>query len=62
MDAVKTLENKYEIAKSKKIAYPDLYAVQNWIVSIQGFMISSAIYGFTSNYIDIMNGTIKSEK
>lgn len=61
LDAVKTLENKYEIAKSKKIANPDLYAVQNWIVSIQGFLISCAIYGFTSNYIDIMNGTFKSE-
>lgn len=61
LDAVKTLEGKYEIAKSKKIANPELYAVQNWIVSIQGFLLSCATYGFTSNYIDIMNGTFKNE-
>lgn len=58
---VKALKGKYEIAKNKKIANPELYAVQNWIVSIQGFLLSCATYGFISNYIDIMNGTFKNE-
>ena len=32
------------------------YAVKNWIVRVQGFLISCATYGFTSNYQMIMKG------
>ena len=38
---------------------PEEYAVKNWIVRVQGFLISCATYGFTSNYREIMNGTYR---
>ena len=31
--------------------------MKNWIVSAQGFLISCATFGFTSNYESIMAGT-----
>lgn len=61
LSAVRRLKEKYKTAKSMNIANPELYAVQNWIVSIQGFLLSCATFGFTSNYIEIMNGTFKKE-
>ncbi len=41
----------------KQISHPEAYAVKNWIVSAQGFLISCATFGFTSNYDSIMAGT-----
>ena len=35
---------------------PEEYAVKNWIVQMQGFLINCATYGFTSNYEKIMDG------
>ena len=40
----------------KSVDSPESYAVKNWIVSAQGFLISCATYGFTSNYDAIMAG------
>ena len=37
---------------------PESYAVKNWIVSAQGFLINCATYGFTSNYDAIMEGIL----
>ena len=54
---VKRLEEKYEKALKKKEDSPEVYAVQNWIVQVQGHLISSATLGFTSNYEAIMAGT-----
>lgn len=45
----------------KGIQRPDAYAVKNWIVSAQGFLINCATYGFTSNYESIMNGMFRSD-
>ncbi len=55
------LEKLYEDAVRGNISRPDLYAVQNWIVNTQGKLISCAIYGFTSNYNRIMEGTYKKD-
>ena len=38
---------------------PESYAVKNWIVSAQGFLINCATFGFTSNYDRIMDGTFR---
>ena len=38
---------------------PEEYAIKNWIVRVQGFLINCATFGFTSNYSEIMNGTYK---
>lgn len=51
------LRQLYERGVNKGVSDPDSYAVKNWIVSAQGFLINCATYGFTSNYDSIMAGT-----
>ncbi len=51
------LEHKYESGLKRKVHNPEEYAVKNWIVQVQGFLINCATYGFTSNYEAIMEGT-----
>lgn len=53
------LHQLYERGRMKNISNPESYAVKNWIVSAQGFLISCATFGFTSNYDSIMAGTFK---
>lgn len=53
------LEELYERAKVRGEEQPEEYAIKNWIVRIQGFLIGCATYGFTSNYDAIMNGEYK---
>lgn len=55
--AVERLEAKYQSALKRKVNNPEEYAVKNWVVQVQGFLISCATYGFTSNYEAIMAGT-----
>jgi dGTPase len=35
---------------------PQMFAMQNWIIYVQGLLIRSAVFSFTKNYSDIMNG------
>lgn len=49
----------YERGKEKCAENPEEYAVKNWIVRVQGFLIHCATYGFTSNYTAIMAGEYK---
>jgi len=56
---VESLEKKYKRGIEIKHERPDIYAVQNWIVSIQGQMIFSASDSFINNYDEIMNGSYK---
>ena len=56
LDMVHYLEHYYETAVKRNISNPESYAVSNWIIRIQGFLISCATYGFTKNYSAIMNG------
>ena len=51
------LEHKYESGVKRGVSNPEEYAVKNWIVQAQGFLINCATYGFTSNYNAIMEGT-----
>lgn len=51
------LNHFFERGMEKQISHPEAYAVKNWIVSAQGFLISCATFGFTSNYDSIMAGT-----
>lgn len=50
------LEQKYQSGVRRKVNNPEEYAVKNWIVQVQGFLINCATYGFTSNYDVIMRG------
>lgn len=51
------LERKYQSGLKRNVKNPEEYAVKNWIVQVQGFVINCATYGFTSNYEAIMEGT-----
>ena len=51
------LEELYLRGKEKNVAHPEAYAIKNWIICVQGFLIGQATYGFTSNYEAIMAGT-----
>ena len=51
------LEYKYQSGLKRNVKNPEEYAVKNWIVQVQGFLINCATFGFTSNYEAIMEGT-----
>ncbi len=53
---VKVLEDLYLRGKERHVEKPEEYAIKNWIIRIQGFLINCATYGFTSNYSAIMAG------
>lgn len=50
------LESLYERALERKERNPETYAIKNWIVRVQGFVIRCATEGFTSHYDEIMAG------
>ena len=58
-DPLARLQSLYAWGQGKGIQNPEEYAVKNWIVRIQGFLINCATYGFTSHYDQIMNGTFQ---
>lgn len=51
------LEYRYRKAIEKQYDRPDIYAVQNWVVNVQGKLIAAATEGFVRNYDAIMAGT-----
>lgn len=51
------LEQLYQRGVERHVERPEEYAIRNWIVRVQGFLISCATFGFTSNYEAIMEGT-----
>ena len=53
---VSWMEDKYRRALEKEYGRPDLYAVQNWIVSVQGQLLGSATDSFAAHYEAIMAG------
>lgn len=53
---INILKRKYEKAIKNQYQKPDLYAVQNWVVSIQGSLIFAATDSFINHYDEIMEG------
>ncbi len=51
------LEDLFLSGKEKQVEEPEEYAVKNWIVRVQGFLIGCATHGFTENYPSIMEGS-----
>lgn len=51
------LEKRYEKAQRIHYEKPEVYAIQNWVVSVQGQMIACATSGFIDHYQSIMEGT-----
>lgn len=58
---VQILEKKYAQAKERGLSKPEVYAIQNWIVSVQGKLIYHATDGFLKHYEEIMAGTYSKE-
>ena len=56
---ISVLKHKYEKALKNGYQKPEIYAVQNWVVSIQGSLIFAASDNFIRNYDEIMAGTYK---
>ena len=55
------LHRLYERGIQKNVANPESYAVKNWMITAQGFLINCATFGFTSNYDSIMEGTYEKD-
>lgn len=53
------LEERFLKAVDRNISRPDMYAVQNWVVSVQGQAISGVTNVFTGHYRQIMEGSQK---
>lgn len=51
------LEKRYEKAIAIHYEKPETYAIQNWVISVQGQMIACATAGFVEHYQEIMDGT-----
>lgn len=58
---ISRLEVLYKRALDNSYENPYLYAVQNWIVSVQGAFLSAATDSFVNNYNEIMSGDYKYE-
>jgi dGTPase len=59
--AADALESQYRKGKKREIKEPKLYAVQNWLVKVQSYLISCATRGFIDHYREIMAGEWKQE-
>lgn len=55
------LEKQYERGKERGVDSPEEYAIKNWIVRVQAYMINSATEGFTDHYEEIMQGTYQKD-
>lgn len=58
---VDALEERYRKGQERGVATPEAYAVQNWIVRIQGELLACATEHFAQNYWEIMKGTYRKE-
>lgn len=60
-DELKKYRSNPAAGIQKSVANRDLYAMQNWINYVQGWLTYCAYYGFKSHYDEIMNGTYTHE-
>ena len=58
---IENLKYRYYKGQERGLKDPASYAVQNWIISVQGALISAATEGFTRHYDEIMAGTFEQE-
>lgn len=58
---INKLQSKYNQAIDCGFENPNLYAIQNWVVRVQGIMLSCAVDSFINNYDSIMEGIYKTE-
>jgi len=53
---VEQLEQLHKTGVERGMENPESYAIKNWIIRAQGFLIYCATYGFTKHYKEIMEG------
>jgi len=58
-NVLEKLKELYVRGKKQGVKNPESYAVKNWIVRVQGFLMGCVTFGFTSHYDEIMGGTYK---
>lgn len=58
---LKRLEYYLEKAMTQQYEEPQLYAVQNWVVRVQGVLLTDAVNSFMIHYDDIMAGEYRKE-
>lgn len=58
-DGVLKLKELYQRGQEKGVQNPEAYAIKNWIIRAQGFLIDCATKGFMDHYEDIMAGTFQ---
>ena len=58
---VQVLEYQYKKALDRKDAEPQLYAVSNFCVRIQGYLLYCASEGFAAHYREIMEGRLEQD-
>ena len=58
-DGVLKLKELYQRGQEKGVQNPEAYAIKNWIIRAQGFLIDCATKGFMNHYEEIMAGTFQ---
>lgn len=58
---IQALEDRYARAQIRGVHDPGEYAVQNWVIAVQGKLLAHATNMFVANYADIMQGSFKKE-
>lgn len=61
IDAGKKLEDLLQRAKNKGIPNPEAFAIQNWVIYVQGCLIRAASESFCNHYTEIMSGSYEKE-
>lgn len=60
-DALESLDRKYRRGQDNGVSSPEEYAVKNWIVQVQSYLIHCVTEGFTSHYKEIMDGVYQKD-
>ena len=58
---LKKLDYYLNKAMTQQYEEPQLYAIQNWVVRVQGVLLTDAVNSFMMNYDSIMAGTFRKE-
>lgn len=60
-DGVGKLKELYQRGQEKGVQNPGAYAIKNWIIRTQGFLIACATRGFMEHYEEIMSGVFRKD-
>ena len=58
---LRSLRYRYDKGVERGVSDPGAYAIQNWVVTVQGKLIADATVSFRDHYDQIMAGTFQKE-